>query len=54
MPFVFLFRSLRALVVKRDWSEIEEISKTKKSPIGWEVCISWSQIYSVSRRQITR
>ncbi|EFY95611.2 Vps16 family protein [Metarhizium robertsii] len=27
---------LRALVVKRDWSEIEEISKTKKSPIGWE------------------
>ncbi|KAJ1335453.1 vacuolar protein sorting-associated protein 16 [Microdochium nivale] len=27
---------LRALVTKRDWNEIEEISKTKKSPIGWE------------------
>ncbi|PFH57008.1 hypothetical protein XA68_15649 [Ophiocordyceps unilateralis] len=27
---------LRALVAKRDWTEIEEISKTKKSPIGWE------------------
>jgi len=27
---------LRALVAKRDWNEIEEISKTKKSPIGWE------------------
>jgi len=29
--------SLQALVAKRDWSEIEEISKTRKSPIGWEV-----------------
>jgi hypothetical protein len=28
---------LRALVAKRDWNEIEEISKTRKSPIGWEV-----------------
>ncbi|KAF8533406.1 Vps16, N-terminal region-domain-containing protein [Trichophaea hybrida] len=27
---------LRALVAKRDWSEIEEWGKTKKSPIGWE------------------
>ncbi|KAL2206378.1 vacuolar sorting protein [Sarocladium strictum] len=27
---------LRALVAKRDWNEIEDISKTKKSPIGWE------------------
>ncbi|KAI6767945.1 hypothetical protein HG530_005954 [Fusarium avenaceum] len=27
---------LRALVAKRDWNEIEEISKTRKSPIGWE------------------
>jgi len=27
---------LRALVAKRDWSELEEWSKTKKSPIGWE------------------
>jgi hypothetical protein len=28
---------LRALVVRRDWRELEEISKTRKSPIGWEV-----------------
>jgi hypothetical protein len=28
---------LRALVAKRDWGELEEISKNKKSPIGWEV-----------------
>ncbi|EFX02190.1 vacuolar protein sorting [Grosmannia clavigera kw1407] len=27
---------LRALVAKRDWDEIEDISKAKKSPIGWE------------------
>ncbi|PHH87147.1 hypothetical protein CDD83_9262 [Cordyceps sp. RAO-2017] len=27
---------LRALVAKRDWNEIEEMAKTKKSPIGWE------------------
>lgn len=28
---------LRALVAKRDWGELEEIGKNKKSPIGWEV-----------------
>ena len=28
---------LRALVAKRDWNELEEIAKNKKSPIGWEV-----------------
>ncbi|KAI5928715.1 Vps16, N-terminal region-domain-containing protein [Camillea tinctor] len=27
---------LRALVAKRDWNEIEEIAKSRKSPIGWE------------------
>ena len=27
---------LRALVAKRDWGELEEISKLRKSPIGWE------------------
>ncbi|KAJ4304257.1 Vacuolar protein sorting-associated protein 16 [Collariella sp. IMI 366227] len=27
---------LQALVAKRDWNEIEEISKQRKSPIGWE------------------
>jgi hypothetical protein len=28
---------LRALVSRRDWRELEEISKQRKSPIGWEV-----------------
>ncbi|KAI9743145.1 MAG: hypothetical protein M1818_003440 [Claussenomyces sp. TS43310] len=27
---------LRALVAKRDWAELETISATRKSPIGWE------------------
>ncbi len=27
---------LRALVAKRDWGELEEFSKQRKSPIGWE------------------
>jgi vacuolar protein sorting-associated protein 16 len=27
---------LRALVAARSWSEIETISTTRKSPIGWE------------------
>ncbi|KAI9816858.1 MAG: hypothetical protein M1827_001503 [Pycnora praestabilis] len=27
---------LRALVAKRDWGELEESSKARKSPIGWE------------------
>lgn len=32
---------LRALVAKRDWGELEEIAKAKKSPIGWEVRYDW-------------
>ena len=28
---------IRALVAKRDWNEVEEIYKNRKSPIGWEV-----------------
>ncbi|KAK8154377.1 vacuolar protein-like protein sorting vps16 [Phyllosticta citrichinensis] len=32
----FWWVRLRGLVAKRDWSEIEEISKQRKSPIGWE------------------
>lgn len=28
---------LRGLVAKRDWGELEDIGKAKKSPIGWEV-----------------
>ncbi|KAK4456206.1 putative vacuolar protein sorting-associated protein 16 [Podospora aff. communis PSN243] len=27
---------LQALVARRDWNEIEEISRARKSPIGWE------------------
>ncbi|KAF7545548.1 hypothetical protein G7046_g9538 [Stylonectria norvegica] len=27
---------LRALVAKREWNEIEDIARAKKSPIGWE------------------
>ncbi|CAL5870858.1 uncharacterized protein PFLUO_LOCUS5099 [Penicillium psychrofluorescens] len=27
---------LRALVAKRDWGELEDLAKAKKSPIGWE------------------
>jgi len=27
---------LRALVAKRDWNEIEDISKSRNSPIGWQ------------------
>lgn len=31
---------LRALVAKRDWGELEEWGRgTRRSPIGWEVCI---------------
>lgn len=36
----FWWLRLRALVAKRDWGELEEIGKNKKSPIGWEVCKS--------------
>ena len=31
--------SLRALVAKRDWDEIAEVAKARKSPIGWEVSV---------------
>lgn len=33
----FWWLRLRALVAKRDWGELEEIGRGKKSPIGWEV-----------------
>ncbi|KAJ5898089.1 Vps16 N-terminal [Penicillium tannophilum] len=32
----FWWLRLRALVAKRDWGELEEIGRGKKSPIGWE------------------
>lgn len=38
----FWWLKLRALVAKRDWGEIEEWGRTKKSPIGWEVCFTLS------------
>ncbi|EEH40515.2 vacuolar protein sorting-associated protein [Paracoccidioides lutzii Pb01] len=34
----FWWVRLRALVAKRDWGELEELAKLKKSPIGWEPC----------------
>lgn len=42
---------LRALVAKRDWNEIEEISKARKSPIGWEVCLPYPFSFSESFTQ---
>ncbi|KAI9796995.1 MAG: hypothetical protein M1825_006274, partial [Sarcosagium campestre] len=33
---VFWWLRLRALVAKRDWAELEEMGKARKSPIGWE------------------
>ena len=36
----FSWVRLRALVSKRDWRELEEIGKGKKSSIGWEVSTS--------------
>ena len=33
----FWWLRLRALVAKRDWAELEEMAKNRKSPIGWEV-----------------
>ena len=32
----FWWLRLRGLIAKRDWTELEELAKTKKSPIGWE------------------
>lgn len=41
--------SLRALVAKRDWNEIEDLSKAKKSPIGWEVSFrTWAHWCTVA------
>ncbi|OIW33776.1 vacuolar protein sorting-associated protein 16 [Coniochaeta ligniaria NRRL 30616] len=33
---VLWWTRLQALVAKRDWSELEEMARGKKSPIGWE------------------
>jgi len=49
---------LRALTAARLWGEVEEISKTKKSPIGWEVSEHSSQrdfsVLTFPSRSITR
>ena len=34
----FAWIRLRALVSRRDWKELEDLAKSKKSAIGWEVC----------------
>lgn len=39
---------LRALVSRRDWRELEDISKVRKSPIGWEVCFVLFSFSSLS------
>ena len=44
----FSWVRLRALVSKRDWRELEEIGKGKKSSIGWEVSTSPYLPYSSS------
>lgn len=38
---VYWWLRLRALVSRRDWRDLEDISKTRKSPIGWEVSIQF-------------
>lgn len=43
----FWWLRLRALVAKRDWGELEEIGKVKKSPIGWEVRLENSYLFLV-------
>ena len=36
---VFWWIKLRALVSRRDFKELEEMGRGRKSPIGWEVCL---------------
>lgn len=42
----FWWLRLRALVAKRDWGELEEIGKNRKSPIGWEVSQTEHHLYA--------
>jgi len=44
---------LRALVVRRDWRELEDLSKTKKSPIGWEVSFTVEKLKSIYNIKLT-
>lgn len=43
---IFWWLRLRALVAKRDWGELEEMGKNKKSPIGWEVRTLLPRLYN--------
>ena len=48
---------LQALVAARIWGELEEIAKTRKSPIGWEVSVRApvASVYTdISSHSITR
>ena len=40
MLFRYWWIRIKALAHKRDWNELEKFSKSKKSPIGYEVCNS--------------
>jgi Vps16, C-terminal region len=42
----FWWIKLQGLVETRDWEELEKFAKSKKSPIGYEVCEK--QIFSCS------
>lgn len=44
---------LRALVAKRDWAEIEELAKTRRSPIGWEVSLFSVHSFITSKSTIS-
>lgn len=36
---------LQALIAKREWNEIEDIGKAKKSPIGWKVSLDSHHLF---------
>lgn len=40
---------LRALVSRREWRELEDLGKAKKSPIGWEVSCAYCRRVTVIR-----
>ena len=46
----FSWIRLRALVSRRDWRELEEISKGKKSSIGWEVSLVVDRLVTLHPR----
>lgn len=44
----FWWLRLRALVGRRDWREIEDVGKNRKSPIGWQVSLLFFSFYFCS------